>query len=273
MYPNQVPLEERIWFFEDISAVDTGIHGTLSYHGPEASGLIQIAGSSSDLTFEHGDLGAEVVDTDVKLDASAVGVIDLSVDVTDWNSLANKINSSDNWHFAIRGARPDLDPEASGTGYIITQTDGDCNVTSTSDGFDFLNDNSGSLGYGIGVTFDGPRQKIHGSDHGVLHVITRVDVTTTFAGGVQTLTAYECDDDKGGGVTSVRTWATGSTTNQAVYPLEENAPTFEVFTRGKRLLFEVRNTTTNQTSPIIKVQGWSYAYGPGLRKHKLYSQY
>lgn len=272
MYPNQVPLEERVWFFEDITAVDTGVSAIISYHGPEASGIIDVAGSTSDLTFSHGDLSSEVVDTDPKLDAGLVGLIDLSADVTDWHSLQTKVNSSDNWHMVLKGARPDLDPEASGTGYIITVTGGNANVTSGSDGYSLLNDNSGSLAYGIGMTFDSPNQKIKVSDHGVLHVITRVDVTTTFAGGAQTLVAYEADDDDGT-IRSIRTWKTGTTTNQAVYPLEENAPTFEAFTRGKRMLFEVRNTTTNQTAPIIKLQGWSYKYGPGLRKSKLYSQY
>lgn len=272
MYPNQVPLEERVWFFEDITAVDTGVSAILSYNGPEASGIIQIASSTSIMTFEHGDASSEVADTDVKLDPAGAGIIDPNTDISDWHSLQTKINASDNWHLALKGARPDLDPNVTTTGHIITVVDGDCLVTSGSKGFSMLNDNSASLAYGIGMTFDGPTQDIKGSDHGVLHVITRVDVTTTFAGGAQSLVAYECDDDTGT-ANSIRTWVTGATTVRVVYPLETNAPTFEAFTRGKRLLFEVRNTTTNQTAPIIKVSGWSYKYGPGLRKSKLYSQY
>ena len=269
MFPWNIPFENRIPFAEEYVAVDTFIMAQLTYTGPKASGVIDIANTTGDITFKHGAAGAEAADTDPVLNSGGTGVIDVSARAATWIALQRIVNSSQRWHLALKGVLPTDATEASGTAkYLNNLTGQSCN---SQIGYSFLNDNSASLHESIGMTLDGKVTKIHGTDHGVVHVVERVICQITFAGGTPTIKAYACDDDDG--TSSVlKTWAPGTTGSLVAYPSEANPTSPQVWAKGKRLVLQVANSV-DMTAPRIALHGWSYPYGPSFRKHKMWSAY
>lgn len=269
MFPWNIPFEDRIPFAEEYVAVDTFVMAQLTYTGPQASGVITLAATTGDLTFEHGAAGSEVADNDPVLNAAGTGVIDISARATTWIALKRIVDASRNWHLALKGVLPGDATEAAGTAKFMNNlTDQSCNTLT---GFSFLNDNSASLHESIGMTFDGKVTKIHGTDHGVVHVLERVVCQITYVSGTPTIKVHACDDDAGTD-TVLKSFAPGLTTALVAYPSEANPATPQVWARGERLVLQVKNTV-DMTAPRIALHGWSYAFGPSFRKHKMWSNF
>lgn len=245
-------------------ADDVSVLLTIYYIGAQALAYVTID-SAGDMTFEHGD--SSTVDDDTKLDAGGLGVIDLSADVTDYASLVRRINSSDNWRAVLKGALPDDDPHTTTTGHFTEVTDGVVK-SATVNGYDVMTDDSDSLYIVAGMTFQGIPTKLHGTDHNVIHVLQRVIALSTYASGTSLLKAYACDDDSGVS-TLIKTWATGATTVEVLYPAATVSVDghWEAFTKGKRLAVKLLNSAALGTVRLA-IEGFSYARGPGKAPFK-----
>lgn len=248
---------------------DESVLFTIYYIGSEASAIVDIA-STGDITFKHGDASSEAADTDTKLDAGGLGVIDVSADITDYASLVRRINSSDNWRAVLKGALPDDDPHTTTTGHF-TEVTGGTVYGSGVDGYDVKTDDSDSLYINAGMTFQGKPTKLHGSDHNVIHVLQRVIAKSTYASGTSTLKAYACDDDAGT-KTLIKTWTAGATTVEVAYPAATYVMElhWEAFTAGKRLAVQLLNSAAMGTVRLA-IEGFSYAMGPAKSPFKWYS--
>jgi len=262
MYPSpcEVPFEERKMFSVDF-ADDKSVLMRIMYIGDEASGIIDIA-STGDITFKHGDASSEVADTDTKLDAGGLGVIDVSADITDYHSLQMKINSSDNWRCVLVGALPDADPHTTTTGHFTEVTGGDCTIDG---GYEVLTDDSDSKYIVAGMTWAFDHQDLHFTDHGVVHVLTRVIAKSTYGSGTSSLLVYACNDDDGT-KRLLKTFTAGATTAQVAYPAETTPATEpHAVAKGERLAVILQNSAAMGTVRL-KAEGFSYRAHIGRSK-------
>jgi len=250
-------------------ADDVSVLFTIYYIGAQASAIVDIA-STGDITFKHGAAAAEAADTDTKLDAGGLGIIDVSADITDYASIVRRINSSDNWRAVLKGALPDDDPHTTTTGHF-TEVTGGTVYSSSVDGYDVKTDDSDSLYIVAGMTYQGKPTKLHGTDHNVIHVLQRVIAKSTYASGTSLLKAYACDDDSGVS-TLIKTWTAGATTVEVLYPAATVSVDghWEAFTKGKRLVVKLLNSAA-MSSVRLKIEGFSFARGPGKAPFKWWS--
>jgi len=247
---------------------DVSVMLRIKYIGAQASGIIDIA-AAGDITFKHGALSSEVVDTDTDLDAGAVGLIDMDADVTDYHSLVRRINTSTNWVAWLVGALPDADPHTTTTGHFTEVTGGNCSVAN---GYGVMTDDSDSWYIGAALTLQGPPGQMHNTDHGVYHELHRVTALSTFGSGASVLQVHSCDDDSG--VSEViLTLTAGTTTNEVVYPAAtvvlSDIPLTNV--TGKRLVVRLINDAAMGTVRL-KIEGRSRKFAPAVEKSKTWSE-
>lgn len=227
------------------------------------AGTLTIAGTTGDMTF--------LIDASADATIGTAGVVDLSADVTDYDSLMRLINANDGWEAWLIGALPDDDPEASGSGDLLAVTAANCDGEN---GFAVLNDLS-QIGHGIhmsaGLTRNGPSSKIHGHDGQVRIEMTRVIALATFTAGAQTLTIHACNDADGTS-TVINTLPTLATTVQAAYPAE-TVTAIEPLgaTNGLRIVAKY-TSSVSLTAVRLKIAGRTRIFGPGIRQSKLYSR-
>lgn len=263
-YIGNIPPQELIPF--DVAFTDdTSILARLYYIGDEVSGIVDISTSlGGSIRFQHGALGSEVVDSDTNLDADGVGIINLDepTEVTTFHSLQLRINSSDNWRLVLEGALPDDEAHTTTVGHLLAVTGGDC---TGNDGYAIKSDCSGSFYVAAGLTQQGHPNKLHNTDHQVLHRITRVAAKSTYASGTSAIYIYACDDDNGT-KELVKTLAAGATTVTVAYPAA-TTPAVEILGQavGKRLVAILKNSAAMGTV-IFNVSGYSYIFGPSARK-------
>ncbi|MDD5459029.1 MAG: hypothetical protein PHF37_06530 [Phycisphaerae bacterium] len=238
----------------------------IEYVGDEVSGIIDIA-ATGDITFKHGDLGSQAADTDLKLDADGLGIIDISEDVTDYHSLIAKINTSDNWRAWPVGCLPDANPHTTTVGHFTEVTGGNC---SADGGYIVKTDDSDSLYIVAGMTLQGPQNKLHATDHQVIHVLQRVIAKSTYASGASSLTVYACDD-RSGLSTAILTLTAGATTVEVAYPAETyplSSDGLKVL-KGHRLVVALINSVAMGTVRLA-IEGYSLVAGPHVRPAKMY---
>lgn len=236
------------------------------YIGSEDSAQLTIA-STGDMTFLHGDSGSEAADTDTKLDAGGAGVIDISVDVTDYHSLDRHINLTDNWRCALKGSLPDADPHTTTTGHWTELTA----EAVPAAGLAVTTDDTDSLYIGAGMTERDVPTKVHNTDHGVEHQVHRVTALSTYASGTSTLKIFECDDDSGVS-NEIHSLDAGATTVEVAYPaatvvLSEIPLTL---TRGKRLVVRLINSVA-MSAVRLKLEGRSIKFQPAVRPEQTWS--
>ena len=270
-YAHDIPPQELIPFdvsFDDDQAILMRIY----YVGAQVAAHVTIAAASGgSILFEHGaTTGAAAKDTDTKLDADGDGIINIdeATEVTDYHSIEARINSSDNWRCVLVGALPDVEAHTTTVGHLLDVTDGDC---TGSTGYAVKSDDSGAFYCNAGLTLQGHPTKLHNTDHQVVHRITRVAADTTYASGTSKILIYACDDDDGS-KTLVKTLTAGATTVAVAYPAA-TTPAVEILAQavGQRLVAQVINSAAlTDATPVIKlaVSGYSYIFGPSLRKGK-----
>lgn len=246
--------------------VDTNKVFGIRYIGSAASGIVTITATTNNFTFAHGVLSSEAVDGTV----GTAGEMDL----TDFPSIItflNEVNSSPNWEaWAVDLPGDFLLNFGSNTGVFLESSPWDAAVQAKVAGGIFpLFDTSKMVKeeFGAGITYNGPSSEPHGFDANVLHEILQIDANITL-GDTDGLYIYECND------------VLGTKTEVAHYPLvTATATTFGngieplISAKGRRLVVIVKDGTGAITSPILEIIVRSYAFGPGIRKSKLYSQY
>lgn len=249
---------------------DTSVLASFYYIGDQASAILVVsATSASALTFKHGVLSSEAADTDTKLDAGGLGVIDCTDDVTDYASIVRRVNSSDNWRMVLKGALPGDDPHTTTASHFVAETG--TVFGATVNGYDLKTDDSVSKYIVAGMTFQGKPTKLHGTDHNVIHVLQRVIAISDYASGTSLLKAYACDDDSGVSV-EIKSWTAGADDTAVEYPASTVSVDghWEAFTKGKRLAVKLLNSTEMSAVTRIAIQGFSYARGPGKAPFKWY---
>jgi len=262
------PSASEVDKFHIESLYDLDVLFRLYYIGAEESGIVDIA-STGDMTFKHGDSGSEEADTDTKLDAGGLGVIDVSADITDYHSLERHINLTDNWRMVPVGCLPDADPHTTTTGHFTEVTGGNCSAVN---GYAVTGDNSDALYLTCGITQRGKPGKIHNTDHQMIHQIHRIVESSTFASGTSTLKVYACDDDDGT-KEEILALTSAATTAEVAYPAL-TTPATEVMAqvKGKRMVVHLLNSAA-LTAGYIKVDGCSWKVGPSVDSAKLWSKY
>lgn len=94
-------LEERILASKKVSRSvvdDLDIGLVVRYKGTEASATVEVASTTGDITFKHGALGAEAVDSTIDSGGNDDGVIDVSDAAADtMGEVVDLINASPNW--------------------------------------------------------------------------------------------------------------------------------------------------------------------------------
>lgn len=261
--------EDYDWTYKSIEfADDESVLFRIKYIGDEDSGIIVVA-STGAITFKHGDASSEAADTDTKLDADGLGIIDVSADITDYHSLIRKINSSDNWRAWPVGALPDDDPHTTTTGHF-TEINGSNDDCTADGGCPVLTDDSDSKYIVAGITNNDEPGVIHRSDANMEHEIHRVIAKSTYASGTSTLKIYECDDVAGTS-RELKELTAGATTAEVAYPAE-TTPATEVHasTKGKRLAVKLLNSAAMGTVRL-HVDGRSRQYGPAASKDSMWS--
>lgn len=247
--------------------VDTNKVLGIKYIGAEASGLVTIAATTNDFTLEHGDLSSEAADATV----GATGVLDLTVYDT-IIKLLTEINTSPNWEAWAVDLPGDYALNISaGNGVFIVASPWNAAVQAkVAAGIFPLRDTSlGTIeDFGAGLTFNGPSSEPHGFDANVLHEILKIVAVATFGGATDGLYIYECNDVLGT-KTEVAHFALVTATITTYGTGDEPL----ISARGRRLVVIAKDASGAITSPKIEVFSRSYAFGPGLRKSKLYSEY
>lgn len=252
---------------QEKSLTDLNPQVTIYYVGDEPSGIIDVAASTSDVTFKHGAVGAEAVDDDTVLDAGGVGLVDLSADVTSWANFVNRVNASTNWRASWNGALPGDAPNSGATGYLIAVTGAQCKSAT---GYSLLLDTSVALHANLGLTYQGHPSAIHPTDSNVVHEVLRAQAQCTYTGAA-TWTLYEVDDIL--------------QTSRAIYTLTPAATTVLgsdpdatvalgepiVAVNSRRLVAKFTAATT-LTAADLRLHRRSWAYGVGIRRERTWAR-
>jgi hypothetical protein len=248
--------------------VDTNKVLGIKYIGSAASGLVLIAATTNDFTLTHGVLASEAVDNTI----GASGVMDLTV-YTTIQSMIDEINSSPNWEaWGVDLPGDYLTNISAGNGIFIVASPWDAAVQAkVAAGIFPLRDTSlGTIeDFGVGLTFNGPSSEPHGFDANVKHDIMKIVANVTFGGATDGLYIYECNDVAG---TKTEVAHLALVTATITTFGSDNEPPL-ISTKGRRFVVIAKDASGAITSPKIEVFSRSYAFGPGVRKRKLYSQY
>jgi hypothetical protein len=253
--------------------VDTPILLGVRYIGSAASGLVTVAATTGDLTFSHGVLASEAVDTTVVV---TTGIIDLTA-YTTLKAVLDCINKSPNWEAWPIDVPGDFAMNISAgngaftvAGVAAAQAKSDAGLTAS-----FVMDTSLATAevFYCGVTWQGSSINPHNGDAQVLHEVTKMRALATFAGATDGVYIYECDD-VAGTKTQIGHFALVTATDTTFGTGDDVL----FSTKGKRLVAMIKDasgalTAVGTTSPCIELFTRSYAFGPAVRANKMYSHY
>jgi len=173
----------------------------IKYIGSEASGTVQVAASTSDMLFKHGDLSSEVADTTIKIGSTA-GTIDVSDAAANTvGEIVDHINSSDNWEAVVIDA---LRSDTS-TAKFLTAAAASANTS-----FDVNSDTSAALYLTVSLQNAG-LPSTGDDDSGQKNNIVEIMSKNTFGSGTSTISVHSCT---GTTETQVYTKAGGATTTE-----------------------------------------------------------
>lgn len=89
-----------------VLAVDKDYGIAIKYVGPQASGTVTVDATDSDITFQHGVAGSEVVDGTIDSGGDDAGVIDHSdANANTMGEVVDIINASPNWKAMLIGCK------------------------------------------------------------------------------------------------------------------------------------------------------------------------
>ncbi len=272
--PGYLGIKPEDWVRKSLSFIgDTSIHLRIrqkksAADGGEVAAHIIVNGTNGDITFEQGATtgAANTVTGDNPQVGATAGVINLSdlVDNT-YHALKIAINATEDWEAWLEGALPDDAVDASGTGNFIVQSDLDC---TTAAGAAVLGDISQAKFTCAGMTFQGPKTKVHKHDGQVLHELLQTKGKATYS-GAGTYKAFSCDDVAGTS-TEILDIGAGATGVESAYPTDSgiNVPVASV--KDGRLVVKLSAVTTFTVADLF-ILGQSYAFGPGIRAANLES--
>lgn len=171
---------------------DTDVAMEIVYIGDEDSATVGVD-SSGDITFKHGDLGSEAVDTTVVASTGKIDVSNSSYDT--FGEVVDTINASPNWRARLKGAlRAD---SSNDTLLIVSAT----TLTPKTESFNCLFDTSAALMLTkyIGL-IDLDRTPALNDDESCLAKIYQIDGISTFtaSGSSSGIYVYAVETDKYG---------------------------------------------------------------------------
>ena len=127
---------------------DGDIGLVVRYVGSQASATVEVAATSGDITFKHGDLGSEAVDSTIDSGGDDPGVIDVSdANANTMGEVVDLINASPNWEAYLVDC---LRADASGT-LLLTMSATQANKTVTPQGVRLYKDSSQNDNYDISL--------------------------------------------------------------------------------------------------------------------------
>lgn len=168
-----------------VIADDSQVSFVVCYIGSEASATITVA--SSDITFKHGDLGAEAVDPTIDSGGDDDGVIDVSdANANTMGEVVDLINASPNWRaYLVTALRADA---SAGTYVDFTERTLVPFVDSN-----LLSDSSGALDYSIRI---GSRENTVGNEDLSAAEVYSITSKNTYSSGTNFIYVYEIDEVK-----------------------------------------------------------------------------
>jgi len=185
-------LEERILAGKKLgrSVVDDGDIGlVVRYKGSEASATVEVAATSGDITFKHGDLGSEAVDSTIDSGGDDDGVIDVSdPNANTMGEVVDLINASANWEAYLVDC---LRTDASGT-LLLTMSATQAHKGLAPQGVRLYKDTSQNDNYDISLAIMN-RQYPNGFDRteNKINRLTGVVSNNTYASGTSYIKVYE----------------------------------------------------------------------------------
>lgn len=214
-------LEERILAAKKLgrSVVDDGDIGlVVRYKGSEASATVEVAATSGDITFKHGDLSSEAVDSTIDSGGDDDGVIDVSdSNANTMGEVVDLINASANWEAYLVDC---LRADASGT-LLVTMAAAQAHKGIVPEGVRLYKDTSQNDTFDLSVAI---MNRIYPNgfdkDEDSICEVYGVVCTNTFGSGTSKLQVYEINP-----ITKTETKvyerATADTTVQLVVPADE----------------------------------------------------
>lgn len=185
-------LEERILAGKKISRSvvdDQDIGLVVRYKGTQASATVEVASATGDITFKHGDLGAEAVDSTIDSGGNDAGVIDVSDATADtMGEVVDMINASPNWEAYLVDC---LRTDDSRT-LLLTMAATQANKTVVPQGVRLYKDSSQNDNFDISVALMG-RAFPNGFERTekTIEVVKGIVATNTFASGTNKIQVYE----------------------------------------------------------------------------------
>ena len=237
--------------------------------GTYAVGIVTVSsvgGAVTAFVFEQGT-GVAAASVGQGANPGTSGVLDIRG--RDYHAIVRAINAANDWEAWLESALPGDAAHTAGTTHFIAAADQNAKVAG---GYIVLGDNSVSMWMGVGFTFNGPSSEPHGHDSQVLHEL--LQVKATLASIISpTLKVYECDDIAGSSTEILEVTAPGTKDTERTYPTDAGIGEPIQATKTRRLVVKVADATlTDGSSQKLSAVGRSYAYGPGLRKSKLWQK-
>lgn len=260
---NEIRPEDWIRAQYGYEAVDLPKVIGIKYVGDEASGTVETAATTGDITLKHGALSSEAADTTV----GSSGVLDLTTYDTVQAVIA-AINLSANWEAWAIDFPGDYDTNISaGNGIFPTTAATQAKVA---DGMSLVMDTSLKTAedYPVGITLNGPSTHFHGTDVGVVHEIIKINANVTFGGASSGLYIYSCDDRLG---TKTQIWHRALVSATATEYYSDGEPIISV--DGHRLVVMAKDASGAITSPSLLIEARSYVRFPVARKSKLWGSH
>lgn len=201
------------------SVIDDGDIGlVVRYIGSQASATVEVAATTGDITFKHGDLSSEVVDTTIDSGGDDPGVIDVSDSNADtMGEVVDLINASANWEaYLVDCLRADDSKTL-----LITRSATQAHKGITPEGVRLFKDTSQNDTFDISVAIMNRffPNGFSRAENKICHVYGIVSVNT-FASGTNLIQVYEINPVT---LTETKVYerAGAATTVQQVIPADE----------------------------------------------------
>ena len=224
-----------------LKADDEPVVMRIKYIGSEASGTVQVAATTSDMLFKHGDAGSETADSTIQVGTTA-GTIDVSNAAANTvGEIVDVINASDNWEAVlIDSLRADTS-----TAKFLTAAAASANTY-----FDVNSDTSAALYLTVSLQNEGLPSD-NDDDSGQKNNIVEIQSTNTYGSGSSTISVYSC---VGSTETQVYSKAGGATTVEQTISFDDIGHDGGI---GARTV--VRMTGSAACTGQIQLRGKSYS--------------
>lgn len=178
--------------YKSLTAVDDGDIGlVVRYKGAQASATVEVS-SAGDITFKHGALSSEVVDTTIDSGGNDPGVIDVSdSNANTFGEVVDLINASANWEAYLVGVLR-ADSSNASTGSLLEMVAAQAHKGVVASGVRLFKDTSKVLNITHAI-FPKDFPVGYERDYNKIAEVYGVTSNNTFGSGTSLIQVYEID--------------------------------------------------------------------------------